>query len=151
MTNDEINREVERIIFGDGLTANTEKHIINAVSMYIGATGPEFILNSGHRIDMSECPDVYRGLTANDNYTAWIWFEREGKPYQSAIEQHVTDYRRQPRPFCTDWNLLPMVCEVMRFSNTGRFKLTNIDALCSSGLSSFYDRLLHEGWTKVAR
>lgn len=36
---------------------------------------------------------------------AWMYANREGQPWQTDIEAHVANWRRQPRPFCTSLDL----------------------------------------------
>jgi hypothetical protein len=89
MTADEVNRKLELLLFGDDLTAKTEQEKIIASG---GFWTTEFA-----RQYRTAWEDAKSGMYFGE----WIWETREGKPYQSAIEQHVRDYRRAPRDFTT--------------------------------------------------
>lgn len=75
------NEQVEQRIMGETLKAETDDEIDCAVAGWPG-------LMSAYK------PGVR------------VWRNRVGQGWQQSLEQHVANWRKEPRDFCNDWNLI---------------------------------------------
>lgn len=96
----------------------TEKEIAQAAFSCLRATHPDRSdEGSGYTdftFDIPEFGEIvlrnkgskygYKGTGGNDGYGLWLWEQREGRPWQAALEKTVSAYRKKPKPYSTDWS-----------------------------------------------
>ena len=86
----ELDALVEKEIFGDDLRATTDGRLASAFHCFGDAYRWSAVVPTNEWIDYS-----WPGFTVAKRY----WDAREGQPWQHDLEQHVADWRAEPRPF----------------------------------------------------
>lgn len=93
----EICRTIERELFGDDLTANTDERVVEAIQ------GSGFTTLSIPDLEYAELRELYM----SHRHLPWqviLWGQRSGKTYQAELEMEVSKHVREPRNFFGDWD-----------------------------------------------
>lgn len=90
-------RTIERELFGDDMTANTDERVVEAIQ------GSGFTTLSIPDLEYAELRELYM----SHRHLPWqviLWGQRSGKTYQAELEMEVSKHVREPRNFFEDWD-----------------------------------------------
>jgi len=91
---DQLNADIELLVFGDDLTVKTNLHLANAVSRW-------------HQDQDASPPRLL-------DEQMLVWTRRVKGGYANSLEKFVAAYRRRPRDFYRLWEMMGLLIQAMQ-------------------------------------